>query len=143
MMGVFLTPILFLPWTTSVLELNKGLLVLLAVAGTGLIAWLLALVSSGRFAWRPNVFDKGVLAVLGATLVATIFSLSRFNSLFGAPNNLAASLMMVSAFSIIYFLIVNSVEDEGRKVDQHYYRHYPWCCFTVFSKLLGFRYLNI
>ena len=87
MIGVFLTPILFLPWTTSVLELNKGLLIL-AVAGTGLIAWLLALVSSGRFAWRPNVFDKGVLAVLGATLVATIFSMSRFNSLFCAPGNL-------------------------------------------------------
>lgn len=113
MIGVFLTPILFLPWTTSVLEFNKSLLVL-AVAGTGLIAWLLSLVSSGRFAWRPNVFDKGVLAVLGATLVATIFSMSRFNSLFGTANNLAPSLLMICAFSIIYFLVVNSVEDEGK-----------------------------
>lgn len=113
MIGVFLVPVFFLPWTTSVLELNKGLLVLV-VAGTGLIAWLLALVSSGRFVWRPNVFDKGVLAILGATIVATVFSLSRFSSLFGNPNNLSASLMMVSAFTVIYFLIVNSVEDEGQ-----------------------------
>ncbi len=115
MIGVFLVPLLFLPWTTGILELNKSLLVLV-VAGTGLIAWLLALVSSGRFSWRPNVFDKGVLAVLGATIVATIFSMSRFNSLFGTSNNLASSLMMISAFSVIYFLIVNSVEDEGRKL---------------------------
>src|SRR3989344_3026236 len=103
MIGVFLMPIFFLPWTTSVLELNKGLL-LLVVAGTGLIAWLLALVSSGRFSWRPNVFDKGVLAVLGATVVATIFSMSRFNSLFGTASNLASSLMMICVFSIVYFL---------------------------------------
>ncbi len=111
--GVFLTPIFFLPWTTSVLELNKGLLVL-GVAGTGLIAWLLALVSSGRFTWRPNVFDKGVLAILGATLVATVFSIARVNSLFGVSNVMSSSLMMVCAFSIIYFLIVNSVQDEGQ-----------------------------
>src|SRR3989344_2396348 len=103
MVGVFLTPLLFLPWTTSFLELNKGLL-LIAVAGTGLIAWLLALVSSGRFSWRPNVFDKGVLAILGATIVATIFSISRFNSLLGTVNNLASSLMMICVFSIVYFL---------------------------------------
>ena len=110
MVGVFLTPIFFLPWTTNVLELNKGLL-LLVMAGAGLIAWLLTLVSSGSFTWRPNVFDKGVLAILGATLVATILSMSRFNSLFGTANNLSSSLMMVTAFTVIYFLIVNSVED--------------------------------
>jgi len=111
--GVFLMPIFFLPWTTSVLELNKGLLTL-GVAGTGLIAWLLALVSSGRFSWRPNVFDKGVLGILGATLVATIFSIARVNSLFGGLNVLSSSLMMVCAFTVIYFLVVNSVQDEGR-----------------------------
>ena len=111
--GAFLVPIFFLPWTTNVLEWNKNLLVL-GVAGTGLIAWLLALVSSGRFTWRPNVFDKGVLAVFGATLVATIFSMTRFNSLFGTATTLSSSFMMVCAFTIIYFLIVNSVEDEGQ-----------------------------
>ena len=145
MVGVFLTPILFLPWTTSVLELNKGLLVL-AVAGTGLIAWLLTLVSNGQFAWRPNVFDKGVLAILGATVVATIFSLSRFNSLFGTPNNLAGSLMMVSAFSIIYFLIVNSVEDEGRKLTNIITTSLSLVLLYGFLQIVGFhvfKYLNI
>ncbi|MEK7126009.1 MAG: hypothetical protein AAB835_00775, partial [Patescibacteria group bacterium] len=145
MVGVFLTPILFLPWTTSVLELNKGLLVL-AVAGTGLIAWLLTLVSNGQFAWRPNVFDKGVLAILGATVVATIFSLSRFNSLFGTPNNLAGSLMMVSAFSIIYFLIVNSVEDEGRKLTNIITTSLSLVLLYGFLQIVGFhvfKYLNM
>ncbi len=115
MVGVFLIPVLFLPWTTGVLELNKSLLVL-AVAGTGLIAWLLSLVSSGRFEWRSNVLDKGVLAVLVATIIGTVFSISRFGSLVGTANNLAASLLMVSAFSIIYFLVVNSSEDKGQRL---------------------------
>jgi len=145
MIGVFLVPIFFLPWTTSILELNKSLLVL-AVAGTGLIAWLLALVSSGRFAWRPNVFDKGVLAILGATLVATVFSLSRFNSLFGTANNLASSLMMVSAFSIIYFLIVNSVEDEGRTLTNIIATSLSLVLLFGFLQIVGFhifKYLNL
>ncbi len=145
MIGVFLTPIFFLPWTTSVLELNKGLLVL-AVAGIGLIAWLLALVSSGRFAWRPNVFDKAVLAVLGATLVATVFSMARFNSLFGTASNLSASLIMVCAFTIIYFLIVNSVEDEGRALTNIITTSLSLVLLFGFLQIVGihiFKYLNI
>ena len=145
MIGVFLVPVFFLPWTTSFLEFNKGLL-LIAVAGTGLIAWLLALVSSGRFAWRSNVFDKGVLAVLGATVVATIFSMSRFNSFFGNPNNLAASLMMISAFSIIYFLIVNSFKDEGRALNNIITTSLSLVLIFGFLQIVGvhiFKYLNI
>lgn len=145
MIGVFLVPVFFLPWTTNVIELNKGLLVI-AVAGVGLIAWLLALVSSGQFAWRPNVFDKGVLAVLGATLVATILSVSRFNSLFGTANNLAPSLMMVCAFSIIYFLIVNSVEDEGQALTNIIATSLSLVLLYGFLQIVGvhiFKYLNI
>ena len=145
MVGVFLTPLLFLPWTTSVLELNKGLL-LIAVAGTGLIAWLLALVSSGRFSWRPNVFDKGVLAILGATVVATIFSISRFNSLLGTVNNLASSLMMICVFSIVYFLIVNSDEDEGRTLTNIISASLSLVLLFGFLQIVGvhiFKYLNI
>ena len=145
MVGVFLMPLLFLPWTTNVLEMNKGLLVL-AVAGTGLIAWLLALVSSGRFAWRPNVFDKGVLAILGATVVATVFSMSRFNSLFGTASNLAGSLMIIAAFSVIYFLIVNSVEDEGRTLTNLITASMSLVFLFGFLQIVGFhifKYLNI
>jgi len=143
--GVFLAPILFLPWTTSVLEFSKSLLVLI-VAGVGLIAWLLALVSSGRFAWRPNVFDKAVLAILGATLVATIFSISRFNSLFGTANNLAPSLLMICSFSIIYFLIVNSVEDEGKALTNIIATSLSLVLLFGFLQIVGFhifKYLNI
>jgi tetratricopeptide (TPR) repeat protein len=143
--GVFLAPLFFLPWTTSRLELNKELL-LLGVVGVGLIAWLLALVSTGRFAWRANVFDKGVLAVLVATLGATIFSVARYHSLFGSPSNLAGSLVMVCVFSILYFLIVNTVQDEGRSLTNIIATSLTIALVYGLLQVLGvfiFKYLNI
>src|SRR3989338_5494019 len=53
MIGTVLLPLFFLPWTSSVLELNKQLLLVL-VAGTGLVFWLLDVVMSGRLAIRAN-----------------------------------------------------------------------------------------
>jgi Flp pilus assembly protein TadD len=108
--GIFLMPIFFLPWTTGVLELNKQAL-LLAAAGIGLIAWLLSLVSTGRFSWRSTPFDKGILAILGATVVASIFSASRYQSFFGQPGNLAAALATLCAVTLVYFLVVNSSDE--------------------------------
>lgn len=112
--GVFMLPIFFLPWTTNVLELNKQLL-LLGVAGTGLIAWLISLVSTGRVSWRITPFDKGVLAVTVAALVATVLSVSRVVSLFGT-NGFAASLVTLLACAIVYFLIVNTSDDQGMEL---------------------------
>ncbi len=117
LIGVFLMPIFFLPWTTGILELNKQLL-LMVVAGTGLVAWLLSLISTGRFSWRPSTFDKGVLAILGAMLVATIFSLSPFSSLFGMPGNLSSALVTLISATILYFLVVQTVEDGGAELAQ-------------------------
>ncbi len=117
LVGVFLLPLFFLPWTTGILELNKQL-VLMVVAGVGLIAWLLSLVSTGHLSWRANSLDKGVLAILGASLIATIFSISRFTSLFGTPGNLSSSLVSLIAVTVLYFLIVNSSEEDGANLQK-------------------------
>src|SRR5258708_38319046 len=71
LVGVFILPLLFLPWTTGILELNKQL-ALMVVAGVGLIAWLLSLVSTGHLSWRANLPDKGVQAMLGPLTSSTI-----------------------------------------------------------------------
>ncbi len=117
LVGVFVLPLLFLPWTTGILELNKQL-VLMIVSGVGLVAWLLSLVSSGQFVWRANTVDKGVLAIAGATLVATVFSISKFTSLFGTPSNLSSSLATIIAASLLYFLIAQSTQEEGAAIQQ-------------------------
>jgi len=111
--GVFLVPLFFLPLTSNVLEINKQLL-LIIVAGVGLIAWLLGVVSSGYLAWRPNFLDKGILALVAAFALGTIFSPAPFKSLFGLSFSLSNSLVSILALTILYFLVVNNVDDKGR-----------------------------
>lgn len=113
--GVFLVPIFFLPWTTSVLEFNKQIL-LIGLSGAVLILWLLHVVVSGRLSWRPNSVDAAVASVLVASVLATLFSLAKFKSLFGLTGSLSESLVAVTALSIFYFAAVHSFEDGGKSI---------------------------
>ena len=113
--GVVLLPLFFLPWSTSILEFNKQIL-LLALAGGALILWLLHVVVSGQLSWRFNPLDKGVVAFLLAVSLSTIFSLDRFKSLFGLTGSLSDALITVVALSVFYFGIVNLFDDKGSKV---------------------------
>ncbi|HVZ11298.1 MAG TPA: tetratricopeptide repeat protein, partial [Candidatus Paceibacterota bacterium] len=108
-----LVPVFFLPWTTSVLELNK-LMLGMGVAAVALIAWLLSVVSRGRIAWRSTPFDKGILGLLGAVLIAAAFSISPFTSFLGVPLNLSFSFISVFSLAVIYFAVTYTVEDRGR-----------------------------
>src|SRR3989338_10110518 len=112
--GVFLLPLFFLPWSSSILELNKQLL-LLVLAGGALILWLLHVVVSGQLLWRSNPLDKGVTTLLVAVVLSTIFSLDRFKSLFGLTGSLSDSLMTIFALSVFYFGVVNLFDDKGVK----------------------------
>lgn len=112
---VFVLPIFFLPWTTSVLEINKQLLLVLATS-VGLIAWLLGVLVSGQISFRMTMLDKGVLGFLGATAVATLFSIAPLKSVFGLGISLSESLVSILALSAIYFLTVNTFEDRGRSL---------------------------
>ncbi len=115
MVSTFLMPLFFLPWTTSVLELNKQLL-MLVTGGVLLVSWLLSVVSTGRLSWRTSPFDKGLLALGVATLVAAVFSVSRFTSVFGSPASVAMSLVSVLSFIVFYFVAFNSEEDMGNRL---------------------------
>ncbi len=108
-----LVPLLYLPLTSNVLEYNKQLL-LIVVASVGLITWLLGVVASGKLAVRTTLLDKGVLGLLLATVVATACSMARVTSLFGISGSLSASLVSVLAFTLFYFLAVNTLQDRGR-----------------------------
>lgn len=112
---VFMLPLFFLPWTTSILELNKEVL-LIIVSGVGLIFWLLHVVISGQLPWRSTVLEKGVIALLGANLVVTIFSVAKFKSLFGFSDGVSNSLVVALSLVLMYFLIVNVFNDGGKKL---------------------------
>ena len=57
---VVLMPLFYLPWTSSVLEYNKQML-LVVVAAVGVVVWLLGAVVSGKLTVRMSPLDKGVL----------------------------------------------------------------------------------
>lgn len=113
--AVFLVPLFFLPWTTSVLEFNKQIL-LISLSGATLILWLLHVVVSGRLLWRPNSVDAAIASILAVSVLATLFSLARFKSLFGMTGSLSESLIVIIALSIIYFAAVHSFQDKGRSI---------------------------
>ncbi len=110
-----LVPFFFLPWTTSVLELSKQTLLVFA-AGIGLISWLLGVVISGQIKFRSTLLDKAVLSLLGASAIATVFSMARGKSLFGISISLSESLITILSLTVIYFLIVNVFDDRGKKL---------------------------
>jgi len=112
--GIFILPIFFLPLTTGILEFNKQLL-LLVLSGATLILWLLHVVVSGQLSWRSTPIDKGILGLLVAVSLATIFSVARFKSLFGLTGSLSDSLVTTLALSIFYFGVVNIFDDKGSR----------------------------
>ncbi len=111
--AVVLVPLFYLPWTSSVLEYNKQIL-LVVISSVGLVAWLLGAVVSGKMTLRFSPLDKGVLALLIASIVTAMFSLTPAKSIFGISISLSSSLLSVIALSVFYFLIVNTIHDRGR-----------------------------
>ena len=143
--AVFLVPLFFLPWTTSVLEFNKQIL-LIGLSGAALILWLLHVVVSGRFLWRPNSVDAAVASVLAASVLATLFSLARFKSLFGLTGSLSESLVAVITFSIFYFAAVHSFEDGGKSIKKAMLLSVGLALAYGILQIFGFhifKYLNI
>lgn len=110
---VVLVPLFYLPLTSGALEYNKQMLLIIA-ASLGLVIWLLGVVVSGTLTVRTSPVDKGVLAVLAAALVGTIFSLTPAKSIFGMSVSLSSSLVTVLALTVFYFLAVNTLHDRGR-----------------------------
>src|SRR3989344_8476630 len=113
--GIGVLPLLFLPWTTGPLEMNKQIFLIL-FSGSALVLWLVGVVTSGYLQWRRSEFIKPIGAVAVATLLASTFSLSRFKSLFGISNSLADSLSVILALSVVALLIINNFDDKGKRV---------------------------
>ena len=100
---VGLMPILFLPWTSDVLDFNKqaALIVFVFIA---LFAWLLKTLISGKFKLNLNKINIGVLALFLTYVASTIFSLDKYGSFWGWPRITAEGLLTVVSLAILYFL---------------------------------------
>ena len=113
--AAFLLPLWFLPFTADVLDFNKQVL-LIGIAAAGLVLYLLDVIKSGFLRYKPSPFYLPLAAMVLAGAVAVIFSVNRWNSVFGSGAEHSWSLVSLISFAVLFFLAVGSVENKGRNL---------------------------
>lgn len=104
---VFLLPILFLPWTSDMLDFNKQTLLVLFVS-IALFSWITKVLVSGKFSANLNKTHIAVLVLFLVSLISTLFSLDKYGSFWGWPRVTSESLLSLIGLAILYFLISNA-----------------------------------
>jgi O-antigen ligase len=103
----FLLPILFLPWTSDVLDFNKQSLLVLFTS-IALFSWITKVLVSGKFSINLNKTHIAVLILFLVYLASTVFSLDKYGSFWGWPRVTSESLLSLMGLVIVYFLISNA-----------------------------------
>ena len=103
---VFLMPILFLPWTSEVLDFNKQAL-LICLAFISFFSWMLKVLISGEFKVNINKVHIFLIILFLAYLLSTVFSIDRYGSFWGWPRVTSDSLLSVIGLVIFYFVASN------------------------------------
>jgi len=103
---VFLLPIFFLPWTQDVLDFNKQYL-LTFLGFLGVAVWFIKSLVAGRFRFNSSFLNIPVIFLLLVYGISTIFSVYRYESLWGLPFNVSPAFLTLAGFVILYFLIAN------------------------------------
>ncbi|MEK7583194.1 MAG: tetratricopeptide repeat protein [Patescibacteria group bacterium] len=111
--GAFLIPLWFLPFTADVLEFNKQIL-LFALAGVGLVLFLIDMIRSGKLRMVPSVFYWPLGGLIIAGVIATAMSVHRASSVFGVGSERAFSLISWVSVAVLFFLALNVIEDRGK-----------------------------
>jgi len=106
---VFLLPIFFLPWTTSVLDFNKQSLLIFLVF-ISLFCWLLKSLQERKISLNFSIFNLSVLVLFLVLGLSTLFSSYKFGSFWGWPLNIAPAFLTTFSFILLYFLIVNTFQ---------------------------------
>ncbi|MEK7540931.1 MAG: tetratricopeptide repeat protein [Patescibacteria group bacterium] len=104
---VFLLPILFLPWTSDMLDFNKQTLLVL-FASIAMFSWIAKVLISGKFSANLNKTHIAVLVLFLVSLISTFFSLDKYGSFWGWPSATSGSLLSLIGLTIFYFLISNA-----------------------------------
>tara|TARA_Y100000310_G_scaffold9735_2_gene10478 strand:+ start:600 stop:2981 length:2382 start_codon:yes stop_codon:yes gene_type:complete len=103
---VFLLPLFFLPWTSSVLDFNKhallGVLVFISF-----LAWLVKILISQKLELNLSRLNIPILFLLLIYGLSTVFSLWRYGSIWGWPLNVSAGFLTLLGLVLFYFLITN------------------------------------
>lgn len=111
---VVLLPIYFLPWTSTLSGMdnfNKQNLLFLLMPLIGFL-FFYARFKQGKIGVKCSVFDYPILAFLGITAVASIFSYDKFSSVFGGYSYIEQSFIMILCLFLLYYFTINFFSKE-------------------------------
>lgn len=105
--AVLIMPILFLPWTTNIIDFNKQAFLVLFVF-LGLFGFIAKVLFSGKFKMSFNKTHLGALVLFLVMALSTIFSKDRYGSFWGWPGVTSESLLTIIALIVFYFLVTST-----------------------------------
>lgn len=108
---IFLTPLIFSPFTFDTLELPKQSFLGIMVS-VGLILWLLKMVLQKSFSLRRTPLDIPILVFVGVYLISSLVSISPLVSLLGFYGRLSSSFISTIYLVVLYYLTVNNMKTD-------------------------------
>lgn len=108
---VFAVPLLFLPFTAEVRELNKQTLIFLGVA-VMLGIWVIRLLTTRSVSWVKTSLDYILLAYVLIYLLSSYLSLDKVSSFLGYYGRFTGSFLSVLVLVVLYYIVVNNVRTE-------------------------------
>lgn len=103
----FLMPLFFLPWTTSVLEHNKQLL-LVVLSILALVAWLGQMVLTKRLTFRSGWLNIVPGVFLLAVLISAATSWAGYQSWVGQASQEYMSFLSVAMYVVLFYTLMNN-----------------------------------
>ncbi len=103
----FLMPIFFLPWTSSILELNKQLILVLLTC-VGVTAWLGQMVLQKRLAFKSGWFNLVPILFLFSVAISSFMSFAGYQTWVGQASQEYTSFLSIAVFVSLFYLLMNT-----------------------------------
>lgn len=103
----FLLPLFFLPWTTSVLEHNKQLL-LIVLSVLALVTWLGQMVMTKHLSFRSGWLNLLPGVFLLAVLISAATSFAGYQSWVGQAAQEYMSFLSVAMYVVLFYVLMNN-----------------------------------
>ncbi|MDP2874394.1 MAG: tetratricopeptide repeat protein, partial [bacterium] len=105
-LAVFLVPLIFLPFTSNVLDFNKQTVLVFLVLAS-LFSWLLKSLIEEKITLELSWFNLVPVIFVLFSALSTLFSAYKYGSFWGWPLVISSSFLTTLALVLLYFLIIH------------------------------------
>lgn len=103
----FLTPIVFLPWTTELFEINKQTLLVLLTA-LAIVTWVGSMVVGKRLIFRSGWLNLFPVLVLVGVFLSSLFSLAGYQTWVGQASQEYTSFLSFAMFILLFYVLMHT-----------------------------------